>query len=171
MPRLLACLDCGELSSGSRCPRHRREFERKRKEAEPWRHLYNNPAWARCVASVLQRDEYRCTYTQEGRRCANTDLLEAHHEEKLRVIWKRCGEPQRGTQGWTRFVKDATDPRRVHSMCPRCHKFVDDNPFLDTERGRVHVGHQGPTPHRGTSASRRRGQHGRRQRARKQRKP
>lgn len=136
MPMLLACVEyvkdergrhpCGALSPQSRCPTHRREYERKRDEREPWRLLYDDPRWTVVSRKVRARDGYRCTYITKGVRCTVEGPLSVHHEKKLRHIWRDCGSPQRGTSGWEHFVRLALDMRQLRTLCERCHKFVDN---------------------------------------------
>jgi hypothetical protein len=118
---------CGELSPNTRCREHQRRYERKRLEKEPWRHLYDDPRWFAVRTKVVARDGHRCTFAVGTRRCLTDALLEVHHETKLRHLWERAGSPQRGAQGWDRFIAMATDMRNLRTLCPEHHKFVDNN--------------------------------------------
>lgn len=127
MPILKPCLEyvdgrpCGEPSTESRCPTHRREFERKLLRKEPWRALYDTWQWVRVKPVIHRRDGHRCTFTVAGRRCATTDMLSVHHERKVRLLW------QDAKGQWKRFLKLATDPNNLRLLCAAHHKHVDSN--------------------------------------------
>src|ERR1043165_13741 len=82
---------CGVLSHDSRCPEHRRRYEKKKLEAEPWRWFYKDPRWSRARLSCLERDGWQCTFVAAHRRCLTTVPLEVHHNRKLRLLWEDAG--------------------------------------------------------------------------------
>jgi hypothetical protein len=127
MPILLACLDCGELSPKSRCPIHERHYEKRRLEAEPWRHFYRDPRWSRVRLQALARDDGQCTFVVGHRRCLTLVPLSIHHTKKLRDIWAACGSPQRGAFGWDKFVLAGCDIRNLRTLCETHHKLVDNS--------------------------------------------
>jgi hypothetical protein len=177
LPILKPCVErlesghpCGELSPNSRCPTHTRIFEKARVEREPWRLLYVDPRWTRTSFKVIQRDGYRCTFEATGRRCAAEHPLSAHHETKLRILWERAGRPQKGTEGWEKFVRRAIDVRHLRTLCERHHKLVD-NTKDPGERFPTPVEEQASSTHRrGLNHARRMTKkHSRQRRAREQR--
>lgn len=117
---------CGELSHETRCPAHRRAYEHRRAEREPWRFFYEDPRWSRARLKVLARDGHQCTFASKTTRCLTTVPLQVHHEVKLRHLWKRYGSPQRGSEGWTKFVLAGCDMRKLRTLCEAHHKRVDN---------------------------------------------
>lgn len=70
------CLICGRLNTGgsSYCRRH--DPERQRKRVTPGR---STPRQAGFRAAVLKAADYRCQWSEDGKRCRRTDHLQAHH--------------------------------------------------------------------------------------------
>lgn len=101
MRRLKRCLDCGALSRGSRCEKHRKAKRARdsaaRLKREPWRVLYNTRRWRQTRAAVLARDGHRCRFVDEGTgaRCEHVDetgkTLEAHHLDPVGLAYQRGG--------------------------------------------------------------------------------
>src|SRR5580765_5218929 len=132
MPIVRPCLEIGcpktTTAESGRCPDHAREHEARRLIAEPWQALYDLQAWKTARNKTRSRDGWRCRWTAEGRRCANTSdngFISVHHTTKLRVLWEQCGKPKPGGAGWQQFVKTACDVDRLVTLCNRHHYIVD----------------------------------------------
>jgi len=117
-------------NGGSRCPAHERKRELERLALEPWQAFYDEVAWQKVRAFVKRRDDYRCRWESDGRRCANTGVtgfVSVHHVKKLSVLWLECGRPKRGEPGWANFVRLACRPELLVTLCGRHHLIADSS--------------------------------------------
>lgn len=132
MPIVRPCIvsDCPETTTrGSRCKKHRREYEAQKLAASPWEGLYDTAEWQTAREKIKARDGYRCTYMVEDRRCANTEMngwLQVHHTYKAEGLWRKHGSPKKGTQGWRLFVREATNPEVLVTLCSRHHHGAEE---------------------------------------------
>ena len=130
MPVMRPCLDCGTLVPipGQRCQVHERRHADWLLGVEPWRRVYSNRRWKTTAREVCRRDDFRCTYAVNGRRCANTNLtgmISVHHLTKLRLLWARHGEPRPDGDRWDDFLDAAYDPSNLVTLCSRHHHLAD----------------------------------------------
>lgn len=150
MAILRPCLDCGTLSSSSRCPAHATAY---RETTNPWSYIYSTREWQRARARVRRRDGFRCTYTVQGRRCANVfvnTFLEVHHVIPLRKLWEQANK------NMDEFVRLATDEQNLKLLCGRHHRIEEyDRP-------------QQAQTEKATAKARKSKRHGSRQYAKKQ---
>src|SRR5580765_3167921 len=127
MPIVRVCIapHCHETTTqGSRCIKHRREYEAAVLQARPWEGLYDSAEWQKVRKMVKNRDGHRCAYKAGGRRCANNDIdgfLHVHHTFKAQDFWRQHGSPKIGSDGWRDFIQDATDPHNLVTLCTRHH--------------------------------------------------
>jgi hypothetical protein len=91
----------------------------QRRELEPWRSLYNLPAWLRARDRTLERDGHRCRGSWDGRRCGRRSGLQVHHRRKLRDLWHDAHG------SYADYVALATNLELLVSLCPRCHALAE----------------------------------------------
>jgi 5-methylcytosine-specific restriction endonuclease McrA len=108
---LRPCIDCGTLTTASRCAAHARTSTRDR-SSEPWRILYSTSSWRRVRIQVRNRDG-GCV------RCGAKYGLTVHHMTPLREAWSIAAS-------YNDFLRIATDPAGLVTLCPRCHRHLEN---------------------------------------------
>jgi hypothetical protein len=86
----------------------------ERLEREPWARLYSTDQWKKAKITARVRDGQRCIAEVEGHRCGRADRVSVHHEIPVRVLWGQA-------RGFDHFVRLATDPSRLRTLCFKHH--------------------------------------------------
>jgi len=109
------CAQCGVSTQGKYCPEHitdnreirsKREYDKERRENDPYRHLYNLALWQKVRKAVLRRDPL-CTIAVLCGGTAGSTVVD--HIVPARV---HCAT---GGSFW--------DKRNLQGSCKRCHDY------------------------------------------------
>lgn len=106
------CLDCGRPTSGSRCPAHQRDYERRR--GTPAERGYDK-AWRALVANAISLTPWCC-------ECGSTDDLTGDHivplskggrsvASNVRVLCRSCNSSKGGRGRVGTVAHDVWKPR------------------------------------------------------------
>lgn len=120
------CIDCRQSHRSivrGRCPKclpaHDKARSARRRLYEPWLQFYSTKEWRAIRPTVFRRDGQRCRIEENGKRCAARRNLTVHHVRPLRLLW------QDAAGDWRRFVRLASDPKRLVTVCQHHNRLLD----------------------------------------------
>lgn len=122
-----ACLDCGVVCKGTRCPTHQRQYNQRRMDTTTQRDIRNSTAWRRLSKAKRARDPYCQPCLEHG---VLTIATQVHHPnprskdgallvslDELQSVCDRChgrlGMEERRRAGGVPRDRDAGTARRA----------------------------------------------------------
>jgi len=106
------CADCGRLTPGrTRCPKCERVARAKLLSAQPWRAVYDMPAYRKVRKCVLARAKGICEAVEgETRRRCGHRAVDVHH-----IV------PISRALTWSQLLDFGLDPNNMAALCEKHH--------------------------------------------------